>query len=133
LPAAAEPVRVSAAKREVLVRVIDTTEHDVDAQRGQEVFQDMRRGPSRSLVAALLSVISLAAGCGHAQPATGPNRDPSVPVDPNYPEQNCQVNPTIDCRPAPGIGLRRAHSVRPRDLANVSRRTGQEQRCPPTT
>jgi hypothetical protein len=48
-------------------------------------------------------ILALAAGiqgCGHAQPATG-DRRPDAPVDLDYPEQNCGVNFTVDCRPAP--------------------------------
>lgn len=76
----------------------------------------MRRGSSRSQVAALLCLLSVATACGHAQPAVGPNKDPSVPIDPNYPEQNCQVNPTIDCRPgAGGLGLRGYPRLRAQD------------------
>jgi hypothetical protein len=60
----------------------------------------MNHAPARRSLTASFVLLLLAAGCGHAQPATGPNRDPSVPVDPAYPEQNCQVNFTVDCRPA---------------------------------
>lgn len=52
------------------------------------------------LVMALLAVTSVGASCAHARPATG-NHDPNAPLDPDYPEQNCNVNNTSDCMPAP--------------------------------
>jgi hypothetical protein len=66
----------------------------------------MARRPIPSYLGTLLGAISLAVACAHAQPAAGPNRHPDVPIDPNYPEQNCQLNFTIDCRPDQGLGLR---------------------------
>ncbi len=41
----------------------------------------------------------LVTACAHAPPATG-NRDPQAQIDPDNPEINCQVNNTVDCRPA---------------------------------
>ncbi len=38
--------------------------------------------------------------CAHAPPVTG-NHARDAPPDPDNPEQNCSVNNTIDCRPAP--------------------------------
>jgi hypothetical protein len=44
----------------------------------------------------------LALTCAHAQPASG-NRDPDAGMDPDYPEQNCRVNNTADCRPGSAL------------------------------
>ena len=46
--------------------------------------------------AALLALLLAGA---HAPPVTG-SRAPDAPIDPDYPEQNCAVNTTVDCRPA---------------------------------
>lgn len=58
------------------------------------------RGPSSSsaLLLAILAFILAVAGCGHAPPVTG-NRAPGAGPDPDYPEINCAVNNTVDCRP----------------------------------
>ncbi len=50
---------------------------------------------------AWLGAVALAAAfaCAHAPPATG-NHAPDAAIDPDYPEQNCAVNNTIDCMPA---------------------------------
>lgn len=53
----------------------------------------------RSLVLMLIPLASMAAACGHAPPVTG-NRAPGAGPDPNYPEINCGVSNTVDCRPA---------------------------------
>jgi hypothetical protein len=51
------------------------------------------------LLLAVLALPSLGANCAHAEPATG-NRNPDAPLDPDYPEQNCKVNNSPDCRPS---------------------------------
>ncbi len=56
-----------------------------------------RRRLARWLVAAGL----LATTCAHAPPATG-NRDPDAPIDPEYPEINCHMYTTPDCREPAG-------------------------------
>ncbi len=58
------------------------------------------RATSARRLAVLLAAaaIASAAGCAHAPPVSG-NRDPNAPIDPDYPEQNCSVNNTTDCRP----------------------------------
>ncbi len=53
---------------------------------------------SKLLLACVVAVASLGARCAHAPPATG-NHDPDAPIDPDYPEINCHINPTVDCRP----------------------------------
>lgn len=54
--------------------------------------------PSRFTWAALLLLVLALSGCAHAPPATG-NRAPNAPIDPDYPDINCSVNNTTDCRP----------------------------------
>lgn len=49
----------------------------------------------------MLLWVSMMMACAHAPPVTG-NRAPGAGTDPDNPEVNCNVNNTIDCRPAPG-------------------------------
>lgn len=53
----------------------------------------------RKVLRIVATVGVLASTCAHAPPVTG-NRDPNAPIDPDNPEQNCQLNNTVDCRPA---------------------------------
>ncbi len=51
------------------------------------------------LMALLVALASAGWSCAHAPPVTG-NRAPGAGPDPDYPEINCAVNNTVDCRPA---------------------------------
>ena len=57
----------------------------------------------RFMLAALIGAGTLGAECAHAPPATGP-KGPNAQPDPDYPEVNCNVNNTLDCRPGSGRG-----------------------------
>ncbi len=52
----------------------------------------------RTLVRWILAATLLAGACAHAPPVTG-SRDPSAPLDPDYPDVNCSLYNTVDCRP----------------------------------
>ncbi len=52
----------------------------------------------RNFIRAVLAVGLLATTCAHAPPATG-NRDPDAQIDPEYPDINCKLYTTVDCRP----------------------------------
>jgi len=48
----------------------------------------------------VLAVLAPLLACNaHAPPATGRYRGPFAGPDPDYPEINCDMNSTIDCRP----------------------------------
>ncbi len=55
----------------------------------------------RSIVRVLCVVVWSSLGCAHAPPVTG---DRAADAAPNieYPEANCGVNNSVDCRPVGG-------------------------------
>ncbi len=57
---------------------------------------DMKTSLGRA-IRILVGVGLLASTCAHAPPATG-NRDPDAPLDAEYPEINCKLYTTVDCR-----------------------------------
>jgi len=57
------------------------------------------RRPVRTFAAVGLVLLACSA---HAPPATGRDKGPFAPIDPEYPEVNCELYHTIDCRPATG-------------------------------
>lgn len=57
----------------------------------------------RTLTLPALVACALAVGCAHAPPATG-SRGPNARPDPDYPEMNCDLNNTVDCRPGGAKG-----------------------------
>jgi hypothetical protein len=57
------------------------------------------RALSRKVLRLALAAGLLATACAHAPPVTG-SRDPQAAIDPDYPEINCNVNNTADCRPS---------------------------------
>ena len=68
--------------------------------RQEGIVPQHRTTPAaRPLVVATLAALTMALACGHAPPVTG-NRAPDAPIDPDYPEQNCAINNTVDCMPS---------------------------------
>lgn len=57
-----------------------------------------QRAPPRLLAVLLIMLSWTGWACAHAPPATG-TRGLAAGPDPDYPEINCAVNNTVDCRP----------------------------------
>lgn len=51
------------------------------------------------MIAAAAAAVSLVLGCAHAPPVTGDHAR-GAPTDASYPEQNCGIYNTVDCRPS---------------------------------
>ncbi len=64
----------------------------------------MRLIDRRALMAAIAVTFLQLACNAHAMPATGRDRGPFAGPHPEYPEINCDLYSTIDCRPPVGQG-----------------------------